>query len=342
MEKRDIILYHQYCSDGWCAIAIADLYYVSLEKEGGTKPLYVGVTAGKTDTAVDKLIAEEDPDSSVFAFDLTFEYYPAKKLLNHFKGKIYDHHLSTESCYRQPADESDEEFRKTQIMFSDRLVYDKSVSGATLAWKCYYPHKPIPLLVQYIQDRDLWTWLLPYSKEVCAGLSEVLVTTAINDKTITSDEHAARKIREWSQYILTEDWFPEAKTKGEIILSLQNRAVKNLYRDGATHTINGHQVRVCNSSMYISELGNFISETKNDDETLNREYKYDYAVLWRYNHKRNIVMVSMRSRKDDVDISKIAEQFEYINDKGEKTKGGGHQAAAGFEITLEKFFEWIK
>jgi len=334
--KRTIILYHQYCSDGWCALAIADLFYA---QQKGTKTLYVGVIAGKTNAAVNKLIAEEDPDSIVYAFDLTFEYYPAKKLLSHFQGIIYDHHLSTESCYRKPDDESDEEFANTQELFKHCLIYDKSISGATLAWNAYFPTKPIPLLVQYVQDRDLWSWTLPDAKEVCAGLSEVLVTNVVGEN-LSQYEYNALKVREWSKYLLTEDWLEEAKLKGTIILSIINRSIKSSYKDGGDHIINNQLVRVCNTNMYISDLGNYICQTY--DDSSDKKYKYDYAVLWRYDHNRDIVYVSMRSRKGGVDISKIAEQFKYIDKNGEKSRGGGHQAAAGFEITLEKFFEWIR
>jgi len=334
--QRTIILYHQYCPDGWCALAIADLFYAT---QNGTKPLYVGVIAGKTNAAVNKLIAEENPRSTVYSFDLTFEYYPAKKLLNHFQGVIYDHHLSTESCYRQPEEESDEEFAKTQTLFNKCLIYDKSISGATLAWNAFFPTKPIPLLAKYVQDRDLWSWTLPDSKEVNAGLSETLVTTVIGDN-LSQYDYNALKVREWSKYLLTDDWLEEAKLKGGIILSIITRSIKSSYRDGDDRIINGQKVRVCNTNMYMSDLGNYICQTY--DESSDKKYKYDYAVLWRYDHNRDIVYVSMRSRKDEVDVSKIAECFEYIDKNGEKSKGGGHQPAAGFEITLEKFFEWIK
>jgi oligoribonuclease NrnB/cAMP/cGMP phosphodiesterase (DHH superfamily) len=342
-KPRHIILYHQFCSDGWCALAVADLHFAAVERQGGAKAHYVGVVAGKTDAAVDKLIAEEHPNSVVMAFDLTFEYYPAKKLMTHFSAQIYDHHVSTESCYRQPDGESDEEFAKTQKMFATRLFYDKSISGATLAWKCFFPRLNVPLLVQYVQDRDLWTWIMPDSKAINAGLSEVLVTPDFGSKqksTLTKDEHTARKIREWSQYLLTTSWIVQAKTVGNIILSQQDRAIKGLYRLGASYTIDGLAVRVCSTILNISELGNHICQVF-DTATPKRKFKYDFAVLWRLDHKRNVCMVSMRSRKGDVDISKIAEQFEYIDADGNRTKGGGHEAAAGFETTLPKFFEWI-
>src|SRR5262245_40770836 len=35
-------------------------------------------------------------------------------------------------------------------------IFDMNESGASLAWKYYYPHEPLPLLVRYIKDRDLW------------------------------------------------------------------------------------------------------------------------------------------------------------------------------------------
>ena len=51
-----------------------------------------------------------------------------------------------------------------------RVVYDMGDSGASLAWKHFYGDKPVPQLVQYVRDRDLWKWEMPRSREINAWL----------------------------------------------------------------------------------------------------------------------------------------------------------------------------
>ncbi len=43
-------------------------------------------------------------------------------------------------------------------------------SGAMIAWKAYHGTKKPPLLIQYIQDRDLWKFELDNSKEINTAL----------------------------------------------------------------------------------------------------------------------------------------------------------------------------
>lgn len=45
-------------------------------------------------------------------------------------------------------------------------ILDMDRSGAMLAWDWFHPSEPAPALVQYVQDRDLWRWELPHSREV--------------------------------------------------------------------------------------------------------------------------------------------------------------------------------
>lgn len=49
-------------------------------------------------------------------------------------------------------------------------VIDQSRSGAMLAWNHFHPDEPPPQLLRHVQDRDLWQWQLPGTREIVAGL----------------------------------------------------------------------------------------------------------------------------------------------------------------------------
>ena len=46
------------------------------------------------------------------------------------------------------------------------LSFDMNKCGAMLTWEYFFPDKPVPVFINYVQDQDLWQWALPYSKEV--------------------------------------------------------------------------------------------------------------------------------------------------------------------------------
>ena len=51
--------------------------------------------------------------------------------------------------------------------------FDMKHSGARLAWDFFHPGKEAPKFIDYIEDRDLWKWELPYSKEFSAAFDMV-------------------------------------------------------------------------------------------------------------------------------------------------------------------------
>lgn len=48
----------------------------------------------------------------------------------------------------------------------DFAIFDMEHSGAVLAWQYFHPRQEVPELLRYVQDRDLWLWELPESREV--------------------------------------------------------------------------------------------------------------------------------------------------------------------------------
>ena len=47
-------------------------------------------------------------------------------------------------------------------------LFDMERSGAGIAWDFFHPDQPRPALVKYVEDRDLWRFKLPLSREVNA------------------------------------------------------------------------------------------------------------------------------------------------------------------------------
>lgn len=105
----------------------------------------------------------------VYLLDLT---YPASVLESWAdrgaKVIVLDHHKSAMSDL---SGLSDRIFQK----------FDMAKSGAMLAWERFRPNTPVPDLVRYVQDRDLWSKQLPYCDRVSLGLSELMHGKSLED-----------------------------------------------------------------------------------------------------------------------------------------------------------------
>lgn len=165
--------------------------------------------------------------------------------------------------------------------------FDMKQSGAMLAWKYFFAEDwlldatktdNVPLLIQYIQDRDLWKWKLSQSKEVSAALQAM----PMNFET-------------WMPY-LDDKNFNRLKLSGEVILQYQKTKIDNVVNaDLPMINLCGFDVPCINTTTLISEIGNELSKD------------YAFAVMYFDTEEKRIY--SLRSQDWGEDVSAIAKQF---------------------------------
>ncbi len=137
---RPLCIYHKNCLDGNGAAAIVqrkepDCDFLSMQY-GMTPP-----------TVLDRVVYIVD-------FGLSLEHMRAIRAQAE-KVIWLDHHAS-------------------QIPIHKQLGWgtlDVNECGSSLTWKTLFPHEPMPPVIEYIKDKDLWLWKLPDSKAIAAGLS---------------------------------------------------------------------------------------------------------------------------------------------------------------------------
>lgn len=267
---KDLVIYHANCPDGLGAALAA----------------YQGAPPGRKFLAAN--YQEPEPDvsgySRVFVVDFS---YPAE-VLDRWEaaGKsaiVLDHHATASHVANRPD-----------------CVWDVAKSGAVLAWEFFHPEAEVPLLFLYLQDRDLWRWVLPGSREVSAGL-------AARERTI----EALQRILEETETDNCEKLLRE----GTAILAYQARViathVERAKLDGEKFNFKG--VPVVNATSLISEIGN---------ELLKAHPEAPFAALWQEIDGKRIW--SLRSEDGRADVSLIAKA----------RNGGGHRNAAGFSEML--------
>src|SRR5208282_6619694 len=134
----DLIIFHKNCPDGFCAAFIAKKKYPEAR--------LLGCTYGES-TPYEPVRAQD-----VLVVDFSWPREQVEELRAIAKSLfILDHHKTAEA----------------NLAGLPYAVFDMNRSGAALTWDRLFSG-PRPWYVDYVQDRDLWTWALKNSKEVNA------------------------------------------------------------------------------------------------------------------------------------------------------------------------------
>lgn len=183
-------------------------------------------------------------------------------------------------------------------------VFDMDKSGGRLTWEhlCLNyslglvpgGHSSIPWLVAYTEDRDLWRFKLPHSREINAALRSYPFEFAV-----------------WNTLLDTSP--TQLKTEGAAILRYRQLLINQHLRYATEVLVDGIWVYGvgCTVGDIRSELG----------EQLTRDRPFSITWTDTQDGRR---LFSLRSNKTEIDVSAIAKKF----------GGGGHRQAAGFTLNL--------
>lgn len=174
------------------------------------------------------------------------------------------------------------------------IVHDYTRCGAVLTWQTLYgPAVAVPMVLSYVQDRDLWQWRLPDSREVSAALALLWPRETRPPETA------------WSAFL--EQNVGELVPTGAALLAAQRGRVERFAARAEPVDIDGRPALAVNATGDISEIGEYLCERG-----------AEVAIVYFREGPRGWVW-SLRSR-GEVDVSLIAKA------RG----GGGHKNAAGF------------
>lgn len=294
-KQVDKFYYHAPCTDGSMCAAIAlkagiNPHALHAYVHGETKVEIL--TSGST-----VVFADCCPSSKIISTLLDEQV----------KVYVFDHHKTA---------------MPTLQAFHGRRFFNCSFSlekcGAQIVWENLFPGLPMPLIVDYVADRDLWKFLLLGSKEVSAKVGLLTIHDLIGHLPELPLLHDRRQEEADRQYRAIED----LKQQGTIILEYQNTQVQRALprvRIGMFKTLSW-RIALLNSTTVVSELGNYLCRTMADE--------IDFAAIY-FDTDRH-TKFSLRSI-GDFDVSQIAARF----------GGGGHKNAAGFEIPLGSMSQYF-
>jgi oligoribonuclease NrnB/cAMP/cGMP phosphodiesterase (DHH superfamily) len=243
----DFVLYHSKCADGFGAAYAA---WTVL----GDAAQYIAVRHG------DPL--PELPDAARVAI-VDFSY--PRDVLTALRERcqsllVLDHHKSA----------------RQDLEGLDFARFDLDKSGARLAWEHYRPDQPLPRLLAYVEDADLWRWQLPHSREVSTALQVYPFEFPIW-RDLDVDHLAA---------------------EGQAIIRYRDHLIERCVSRAYTSEIGGHRVPTVNSCLLQSEIG---------DVLCHRHPEALFAGVY-YVNQKGVQAWSLRSR-GDFDVSAVAESY---------------------------------
>jgi len=267
----NLVIYHGNCSDGFGAA-------YSAWKLLGDRAEYAAAHFGEPPPEV--------KGKNVIILDFSYNNETIKRIMSEANSLlILDHHKTAAA----------------ELYDIDCAHFDMNHSGAMLSWKFFHPGKEAPRLIKFIEDRDLWKWEIPYSKEFSAAFDMVRFDFEEFDKFLDDSE------------------VDDAIRRGSYILAYSKTVISKVAKGAVERKFEGKNVLMVNSPHWMSEIGNALA------------IKCDFAVIWYHDHKHRQIKVSLRAHHDDIDVSVIAQRF----------GGGGHKLAAGFSLPEGAFIDSI-
>ncbi len=288
-NKLDIIIFHYPCQDGLSSAWVANHFLRSINKEHELIPVQ---NNSYSEDFINNLI-NKAKNKYVGILDFSFNLEITEKLKQSAKGLIIlDHHITN----------------KNSLEKLDYAYFDMNKSGVGITWSYFYKNEKIPEFLEMIQDRDLWTWKIPKSKDFCDGF---YYATSICDGFENSFDV-------YEDVYMNEESMTEKYIEiGKLLRKRKEKTIHNIVKNtkkiyNYQYKDNEYKVQIVNCDHEIaSDLGNVICKNG----------LCDFAVLWRYDHNTESYWLSLRA-DNKVDVSEIAKYF----------GGGGHKNAAGCTI----------
>ena len=293
MQKLpNIVLYHADCYDGFGAAwaieqarRLAGLDYDTIR--------YVPVQYNKP-------LPEEDYSCALlYIVDFSLPVDQLQRLtLVADKIVILDHHKS--------AQENLADVQKIylgqdpmELPYDVLAHFDMEQSGAVLTWKHFHT-APVPKMLEYIQDRDIWKWALPNSEQINSAISTTPFSFRAFDRLADDLEHN----------------FDDVHTVGVAVLRYRAKLVEEICKSArmTSYTMHGSTKPIpcvaVRSPVLQSEVGHYLCRKFPEAK---------FAIIYSDipGDPANIKW-SLRS-EGDFDITEIAKRY----------GGGGHRNAGG-------------
>lgn len=278
-EPNIVVLYHGKCPDGFGGAFAA-------WKKFGDTATYIPVDHG------DELLHGLE-GAEVYIVDFCYESAEQIDTLARITKRlvILDHHESA----------------KDLVARAPEHVYDQNRSGASIAWSYFHPETELPQLMRYLEDGDLYRYVLPETRDLFSYLLVLPQEFAAWDSLNTALENNTERTK-----ILEK-----ARAYTEFFEALCQMSVERAKKV----SFEGYEVYFAVTHPHIT-MKSYVG---------NQLYKKLPPFALVVTAHLNGFGVSIRG-DGSVDVSKIATKY----------GGGGHPGSAGFFVPNGETMPWVE
>ena len=238
-QAPTVVLYHADCADGFGAAWALWKKYPAAQ--------YIPVKHG-----------HPPPEGLAQAHVVLVDFSYPREVVERLAGAtasflILDHHVTAQAA----------------LAGLPYAYFDVKKSGAVLAWEWAH-QEPVPWLLHYIQDKDLWAWRLPKSREINAALASYPFEFQVWDG-------------------LKQDVL---EVEGRAILRRERSLIEKIVEEAVLVEFEGATVPAVYSPVLTSQIGERLCPG------------FPFCIIWHQREGRRYV--SLRSKPGTVDISAIA------------------------------------
>ena len=181
--------------------------------------------------------------------------------------------------------------------------FDMNKSGARLAWEFFQPDTPVPGLVRFVEDRDIWVWQYAESAKFLAALD--------------MEPHDFARWAEIAKFSPAQ--LTDFMARGQAMDEKFSKLAADIAEGAQPVIFNGQNGLMVNApGVFHSLIGNTLSEKSGT-----------FALMWQAG-KDGAIKVGLRSQRG-FDCIALAESM----------GGGGHAQACGFKMGIERLPELL-
>ena len=281
-DPRPLVLYHgRRCPDGFGAALAAWLFY-------GGQAEFVGLDHGDVQSLAD---LPDTEGRAVYILDFSFTAEILRGIEERAaKLVMLDHHKSAAE-------------KLTGFACRCGVVhFDMNKSGARLAWEFFHPEQPLPTLIAYIEDRDIWKWEFPESAAFLSAL----------------DMEPQDFVRWQALAAFSPEQLSAFMARGAAMDDKYRKMATDLAENAQPLVFNGIEGLMINApGVFHSLVGDILSAKSGT-----------FALMWSAGAKG--VKGGLRSQRH-FDCIALAESM----------GGGGHAQACGFKMGIERLPELL-
>ncbi|ARF10837.1 DHH family phosphohydrolase [Hokovirus HKV1] len=280
----DLVIYHAKCIDGFACILTIDLYNRENLTDDDKQLEYVAVNHNN-------YIIPDVKNKNVLICDFSYNYDITMSIIKDAKNVlIIDHHDTAQDNLKNIPDEC--------------KIFDMTHSAAVLTWKYVFPNRKIPLLFQYIEDRDTGKNSMEFTNEFFVWFSTIpqafeTFSRYLNDSMLIKMINNYGKIyyKQYSYYINGS-----AEHAKQTFMKIQ-------VQDDVKYYFVGYH----NQTNFKTDVGN---------EIVVKYPNIDFSATYSMSDNSDKTKFALRSDENSTNVAKIAELFGH----------GGKKKAAGLVI----------